>query len=57
MSIDRFGNHSFAGENDSVIIGSKEFVAENSQRFKHLFHSSDQRMTLEGIIERSGDPT
>ena len=28
---------------DSGIIGSKEFVAENYQRFKHLFHSKHEK--------------
>jgi hypothetical protein len=28
---------------DSGIIGSKEFVAENYQRFKHLFHSKHKK--------------
>jgi REP element-mobilizing transposase RayT len=28
---------------DSSIIGSKEFVAENYQRFKHLFHSKHEK--------------
>jgi hypothetical protein len=28
---------------DSGIIGSKEFVAENFQRFKHLFHSKHEK--------------
>ena len=39
---------------DSVIIGSKEFVAENYQRFKHLFYSKHEKKPkpikgLEGI--------
>jgi hypothetical protein len=28
---------------DSGIIGSKEFVAENYQKFKHLFHSKHEK--------------
>jgi len=28
---------------DSGIIGSKEFVAENYQRFKHLFYSKHEK--------------
>jgi hypothetical protein len=28
---------------DSGIIGSKEFVAENNQRFKHLFNSKHEK--------------
>ena len=28
---------------DSGIIGSKEFVAEHYQRFKHLFHSKHEK--------------
>ena len=28
---------------DSGIIGSKEFVADNYQRFKHLFHSKHEK--------------
>ena len=28
---------------DSGIIGSKEFVAENYKRFKHLFHSKHEK--------------
>jgi hypothetical protein len=28
---------------DSGIIGSKEFVAENYQRFQHLFHSKHEK--------------
>ena len=28
---------------DSGIIGSKEFVSENYQRFKHLFHSKHEK--------------
>ena len=28
---------------DSGIIGSKEFVAENYQRFRHLFHSKHEK--------------
>ena len=28
---------------DSGIIGSKDFVAENYQRFKHLFHSTHEK--------------
>jgi hypothetical protein len=28
---------------DSGIIGSKEFVAQNYQRFKHLFHSKHEK--------------
>ena len=39
---------------DSDIIGSKEFVAENYQRFKHLFLSKHEKKTkpikgLEGM--------
>ena len=39
---------------DSGIIGSKEFVAENYQRFKHLFHSRHEKKPkpikgLEGV--------
>jgi putative transposase len=39
---------------DSGIIGSKEFVAENYQRFKHLFYSKHEKKPkpikgLEGI--------
>jgi hypothetical protein len=30
---------------DSGIIGSKEFVAENYQRFKHLFNSMHEKKT------------
>jgi putative transposase len=28
---------------DSGIIGSKQFVAENYQRFRHLFHSKNEK--------------
>ena len=28
---------------DSVIIGSKEFVSENFQQFKHLFQSKHEK--------------
>ena len=28
---------------DSGVIGSKEFVAENYQRFKHLFYSKHEK--------------
>ena len=28
---------------DSGIIGSKEFVSENYQRFKHIFHSKHEK--------------
>jgi putative transposase len=28
---------------DSGIIGSKQFVSENYQRFKHLFHSKHEK--------------
>ena len=39
---------------DSGIIGSRAFVAENYQRFKHLFYSKHEKKTkpikgLEGI--------
>ncbi|MCP4627827.1 MAG: hypothetical protein GY850_30555 [bacterium] len=36
---------------DSGIIGSKEFVSENYQRFKHLFHSKHQKKPkpIEGL--------
>ncbi len=39
---------------DSGIIGSKEFVAENYQRFKHLFHTKHEKKPkpikgLEGV--------
>ena len=36
----RCGTHYFT---DSGIIGSKEFVAENYQRFKHLFYSKHEK--------------
>ena len=46
-----YGTRYFA---DSGIIGSKEFVAENYQRFKHLFHSKHEKIpkpikVLEGM--------
>ena len=36
---------------DSGIIGSKEFVAQNYQRFKHLFYSKHEKKpkTIEGL--------
>jgi putative transposase len=39
---------------DSGIIGSKEFVAQNYQRFKHLFYSKHEKKPkpikgLEGV--------
>jgi len=40
--IDRF-RHRTRYFTDSGIIGSKEFVAENYQRFKHLFHSKHEK--------------
>ena len=40
--IDRF-RHRTRYFTDSGIIGSKEFVSENYQRFKHLFHSKHEK--------------
>jgi hypothetical protein len=40
--IDRF-RHRTRYFTDSGIIGSKEFVSENYQRFKHLFHSRHEK--------------
>jgi putative transposase len=44
---------------DSGIIGSKEFVAENYQRFKHLFFSKHEKKPkpikdLEGMYSLKG---
>jgi len=37
---------------DSGIIGSKEFVAENYQRFKHLFYSKHKKKPrpIKGLV-------